>query len=129
MRQKLTIFVLFLYASLFALSVNAGTILSTNKFAWSSNSGYINFENVIVSDTTLSGFAWSENAGWIKFNPSQGGVFNDGSGNLSGSAWGEGLGWIDFNNVSISTSTGRFSGTATGDGVGIINLIAQIIVM
>ena len=75
--------------------------------------GYINFENVIVGDSALSGYAWSENAGWIKFNPSQGGVVNDGNGDLSGSAWGEKLGWMDFGNVTINTTTGKFSGTAT----------------
>jgi hypothetical protein len=121
MKQKLIIFVLILTIFLPAIYVNAGTILSTYKNAWSNNTGYINFENVIVSDTTLSGFAWSETYGWIKFNPERGGVFNDGAGNLSGSAWGEGLGWIDFSNVTISTSTGKFSGTAVGDIVGIIN--------
>lgn len=96
----------------------AGTILSAYKYAWSNNVGYINFENVVVSSSALSGYAWSENSGWIKFNPALGGVLNDGTGNLSGSAWGEGLGWIDFNNVNINPSTGKFSGTATGDGIG-----------
>jgi len=82
--------------------------------------GYINFENVIVDNSTLSGYAWSENAGWIKFNPAQGGVTQDGNGNLSGSAWGERLGWIDFGNVAIDTANGQFSGTATGTLVGTI---------
>ncbi len=121
MKQKLIIFVLILTLFLPLLFANAGTILSTYKYAWGSNVGYINFENVIVSDTALSGFAWSENTGWIKFDPVNGGVLNDGNGNLSGFAWGEGLGWIDFSNVSISTSTGRFHGTASGDAVGVIN--------
>ena len=52
---------------------HAGVILSTHKYAWSNNVGYINFENVIVNDGALSGYAWSENTGWIKFNPSKGG--------------------------------------------------------
>ena len=120
MKYRLFLFVLIIiFLPIF--SASAGTILSTSKYAWSSHVGYINFENVIVSDTLLSGFAWSENTGWIKFNPTNGGVLNDGNGNLSGFAWGEGLGWIDFNNVSISTSTGKFSGVATGDIVGTIN--------
>ncbi len=101
--------------------VSAGTILSSYKYAWSNNAAYINFENVVVSDDQLSGFAWSANYGWIKFNPVQGGVVNDGTGNLSGSAWGEKLGWIDFDGVSINGSTGKFSGTATGALVGTIN--------
>lgn len=107
---------------LFPLSfVSAGTILSDHKYAWSNNVGYINFENVTVSDSALSGYAWSQNTGWIKFNPALGGVVNDGQGDLSGYAWGSGLGWIDFGNVQIDPSTGQFSGTATGDLVGTIN--------
>ncbi|HEY4515865.1 MAG TPA: hypothetical protein VJH67_01605 [Candidatus Paceibacterota bacterium] len=100
--------------------VEAGTVLSSHKYAWSDNVGYINFEDVTVEDDILSGYAWSENKGWINFNPTQGGVTNDGSGNLAGSAWGEQLGWIDFDNVSIDPSTGKFSGTATGELVGTI---------
>jgi hypothetical protein len=44
--------------------------------------------------------------------PTNGGVFNDGQGNLSGYAWGEGLGWIDFSNVKIDPNTGEFAGYA-----------------
>ena len=102
-------------------SAHAGTISSAHRYAWSNNVGYINFENVIVSDSALSGYAWSMNSGWIKFNPAKGGVSNDGSGKLSGFAWGEGLGWIDFSLVTVSSTTGRFSGHATGEVVGIIN--------
>ena len=126
MKQKLTI--LFLIFSLFLplAFAQAGTILSTHKYAWSDNVGYINFENVIVGDTALSGYAWSTNTGFIKLNPSLGGVLNDGNGHLSGSAWGEGLGYIDFSGVSINTNTGRFSGTATGTLVGTLTFDCPI---
>lgn len=100
--------------------VSAGIIISPYKYAWSNNYGYINFEDVVVNDNSLSGYAWSENAGWINFSPTEGGVSNDGKGNLSGSAWGENLGYIDFSGVSINLSTGKFSGTATGSLVGTI---------
>lgn len=103
----------------------AGTILSSHKYAWSNNSGYINFENVTVDDRKLSGYAWSTNHGWIKFSPTQGGVLNDETGNLSGSAWGEQLGWIDFDNVSINPTSGKFSGTATGTLAGTITFDCQ----
>ncbi len=119
-RQKWLIFIFILGLSLPLSYVSAGTILSSYKYAWSNNAGYINFENVTVSDSVLSGYAWSANNGWIKFDPAQGGVLNDGTGNLSGSAWGESLGWIDFDGVSINASTGIFSGTATGALVGTI---------
>lgn len=121
MKRKLIVFLFALGLALPPSYVSAGTVLSSHKYAWSDNVGYINFENVVVSDSLLSGYAWTGNAGWIKFSPAQGGVSNNGSGNLSGSAWGEQLGWIDFNNVSINSSTGGFSGTATGALVGTIN--------
>lgn len=120
MIKKWQIFIIFFLGIVFLpLSfASAGTILNDYKYSWSDRVGYINFANVIVENSTLSGYAWSKNSGWIKFNPTNGGVFNDGSGNLSGYAWGEQLGWINFDNVSIDTSTGRFSGTATGDLIG-----------
>ncbi len=119
-KQELLIFIFILGLFLPFYYVSAGTILSTNKYAWSNNVGYINFENVTVGDSTLGGHAWSANKGFINFSPAQGGVLNNGTGNLSGSAWGEQLGWIDFDNVSINSSTGQFSGTATGTLVGTI---------
>lgn len=120
MKQKIFIFIfIFILGLLLPMSMlRAYTVLSSHKYAWSDNVGYINFEGVIVDDDTLSGYAWSANKGFINLSPIQGGVSNDGTGNLSGSAWGEGLGWIDFNNVSINSSTGQFSGTATGDLIG-----------
>lgn len=120
LRKKLTIILLILGLFLPLAYVSAGTVLSSHKYAWSNNVGYINFENVIVEDDALSGHAWSTNKGLINFSPAQGGVLNDGIGNLSGFAWGEQLGWIDFDNVSINSATGKFSGTATGTLVGTI---------
>lgn len=119
-KQKLTIFLFILGMFLPLSHVFAGTVISPHKYAWSNNFGYINFENVVVNDSALSGYAWSANSGYINFDPSEGGVLNDGTGNLSGSAWGTGLGWIDFNNVSIDPNTGKFSGTAVGTLVGTI---------
>jgi hypothetical protein len=120
MKRSLTLFFFIICEILLSFSfVLAGSILSSYKYAWSNNSGYINFEDVIVNDNALSGYAWSKNQGWIDFSPTNGGVLNS-NGNLSGYAWGEQLGWIDFNNVSIDTSTGKFSGTATGTLIGIL---------
>ena len=118
MNRRFAIFILFFLGTFLSFSLaSAGTILSSYKYAWSNNVGYINFENVVVGDNTLSGYAWSKNSGWIKFNPAQGGVLNS-NGNLSGHAWGEQLGWINFDSVSIDTATGKFSGTATGTLIG-----------
>ncbi len=120
-KSKIGIIIIFISLVIPVSFSCAGTILATHKYAWSNNIGYINFENVIVNDSNLSGFAWSEKSGWIKFNPAKGGVYNDGNGHLSGFAWGEGLGWIDFSGVNVSTTTGKFSGSASGPLVGTIN--------
>jgi len=44
------------------------------KWAWSANTGWINFNppngGVTVCDDHLEGYAWGENAGWINFNSS-----------------------------------------------------------
>jgi len=111
---------LFIFTGLLLPStfVFAANITGVYKYAWSNNVGYINFENLTVGDSTLSGYAWSTNKGWIKFDPTNGGVSNNGQGVLSGYAWGEQLGWINFSGVSINTSTGKFSGTATSDPIG-----------
>lgn len=115
-QRMMAVFIALLFS--FVTPVFAGTISDPHQYAWSNKVGYINFENVVVDDSSLSGYAWATNAGWIKFNPAQGGVANDGAGNLSGFAWGANLGWIDFGNVTIIPSTGAFVGTATGDLVG-----------
>ena len=121
MKKGLPIIIFILGIILPVSFASAGIVLSQYKYAWSSGVGYINFDNVIVTDNSVTGYAWSEKSGWINFSPAKGGVFNDGNGHLSGFAWGEGLGWIDFSGVVISTTTGKFSGTATGDVVGTIN--------
>lgn len=120
MKKELLIFIFILVLFLPSFGVEAGVVLSSHKYAWSNNVGYINFENVIIGDSALGGYAWSENTGFINFDPVQSGVLNDGAGNLFGSAWGEQLGYIDFGNVMINPTTGKFSGTATGTLVGTI---------
>ncbi len=55
-------------------SITDGTIDSTYKYAWSENTGWLNFGttegNVHVTDSALTGYAWAENIGWINLNPS-----------------------------------------------------------
>lgn len=122
MKQKFIVYIFsLLFISNFGLQLalaSVGNMVASRQYAWSNNVGYINFENVTVGDSALSGYAWSANAGFINFSPAMGGVFNDGHGNLSGSAWGEQLGWIDFAQVKIND--GKFSGTATGTLAGTI---------
>jgi len=103
-----------------------------SQFAWGENVGWLNLEpdgdngpGVVVTDSVLTGYMWGENVGWIKLNPENGGVVNDGLGNLSGYAWGENVGWINFSpaggGVTINPATGVFSGFAWGENVGWIN--------
>ena len=121
----------------------ATNIDSTNKWAWGTNVGWINFADanggVTVYSDHLEGYAWAENIGWIRLGSDGGGgspyyanttkdnygVNNDGNGNLSGYAWGANVGWINFNpthgGVTISTSNGSFDGYAWGENVGWIH--------
>lgn len=103
------------------LCAATGTIDSTNKYAWGSTLGWVNFSpthgGVQITDTALSGYAWSQNFGWINLSPTFGGVTNS-NGTLSGYAWSEKAGWINFTGVSINTSTGAFAGTASGSVAG-----------
>lgn len=126
--KKGFVFLIFIFVSVFLAgnvfaSVSNGIIDSTNKYAWGSSIGWINFGctncNVHITSSGLTGYAWSDNYGWINLNPTNGGVLNN-AGALSGNAWGENLGWIDFSGVTINTN-GQFTGTAVGDNAGTIN--------
>ena len=98
---------------------------SSNKYAWSSSAGWINFNptngNVEVSDTKLTWQAWIDNYGWINLQPTNSGVDNIITnhvslgciGDLSGQWWNTNLGWLDFDNTYIDEN-GNFKGTATG---------------
>jgi hypothetical protein len=121
-------FFLVLVFALLGLSSTAlaatGTIDSTKKYAWSNIGGWVNFaatmSTVTVSDTALTGYVWSANNGWINLSPTDGGVLNDGSGNLSGDAWDETSGWISFEGVTIDAD-GYFNGQAAGENGYVLN--------
>ena len=102
-----------------------------SQYAYGENVGWLNLEpqgdgghGVEVTDSALTGYMWGENIGWINLTPTEGGVVNDGNGNLSGYAWGENVGWIDFapagGGVYID-ACGDFNGTAWGENIGWIN--------
>jgi len=121
----------------------ATNIDSTNKWAWGTNVGWINFADtnggVTVYSDHLEGYAWAENIGWIRLGTYTGGgshtyandaantygVNNDGVGNLSGYAWGTNVGWINFNpsdsQVTIDPVSGDFDGYAWAENVGWIH--------
>jgi hypothetical protein len=126
-----------------AQAAPASNIDPTDKWAWSTNAGWINFApthgGVMVYADHLEGYAWAENVGWIRLGTHTGGgahsyanttqdnygVNNDGSGNLSGYAWSTNAGWIDFNptygGVSIDPATGSFACYAWSENVGWIH--------
>ena len=121
-----------------------GNIDSTDKWAWGTNVGWINFRpehgGVTVYSDHLEGYAWGENIGWIRMGSHDGGgahtyanttagnygVNNDGSGHLSGYAWGTNVGWINFDpagseQVTIDLATGEFDSYAWGENMGWIH--------
>jgi hypothetical protein len=129
-----------------ARAATDGNIDPVNRWAWSTNAGWINFgptcggcEAVTVYSDHLEGYAWGENIGWIRMGTYTGGgehtylnttadnygVNRDDSGNLSGYAWGTNVGWISFapanGGVTIDPTTGSFDGYAWGENIGWIH--------
>jgi hypothetical protein len=125
------------------VALAAGNISNTDKWAWGTNAGWINFTpdngGVTVYPDHLEGFAWGENVGWIRLGAHTGGsphtygntsntdygVNRDTtSGALSGYAWSTNAGWINFapanGGVTVSPA-GVFSGYAWGENIGRIN--------
>ncbi len=124
--------------------LGVGTVLAqspiddNNKYAWSTNAGWINFNDanggVTVYEDHLEGYAWGENIGWISMGaPSASipyvndaadnyGVNIDGVGNCSGYAWGTNIGWINFDpsdgGVWIDPVSGDFDGYAWSENIG-----------
>ena len=116
----------------------AAGISTTNKYAWSENAGWLNFNSannsaaVQVYPDHLEGFVWAENIGWIRLkgtaqNSTPYGVTHDGNGHLSGYAWSENAGWINFGataqgpGVTINLVTGQFDGYAWGENIGYLH--------
>jgi hypothetical protein len=137
-----------LILALFGLAqvVLGGSVDATNRWAWGTNVGWINFapscagcEGVAVYHDHLEGYAWGENIGWIRLGTHTGGgphtygntsttdygVNRNLDGTLSGYAWGTNVGWIHFNptggGVSIDPATGSFDGYAWAENVGWIH--------
>ena len=127
---------------LFFTAAYAGNIDPDNdssQWAWGENVGWFNFEpsegiGVTAGDDYVAGYVWAENIGWINLSPDveNGGVTNDGYGELGGYAWGENVGWISFsceNTASCGTVDygvtididGNFNGWAWGENIGWIN--------
>ena len=128
------------------VALAAGNISATNKWAWSTNAGWVNFapvpgsgsftDGAAVYPDHLEGYAWAENVGWIRLGTHTGGGAwtytnanqntygvnrNTGTGALSGFAWSNNSGWINFaptnGGVTVSAA-GEFSGYAWSENIG-----------
>lgn len=147
--MKALYFICCFLAAVIVLSVSStawaagGNIDPTDKWAWGTNLGWINFApthgGVTVYPDHLEGYAWAENVGWIRLgsytgggshtydntSPADYGVNHDGYGRLSGYAWSTNAGWINFapahGGVTINRLTGSFDGYAWGETVGWIH--------
>lgn len=116
----------------------AAGISPTDKYAWSENTGWLNFNatngNVQIYADHLEGFVWAENIGWISLkgtaqNSTPYGVNHNGAGVLSGYAWSENAGWINFGasqynptGVTINLTTSQFDGYAWGENIGYLHV-------
>ncbi|SJZ87962.1 hypothetical protein SAMN02745119_01883 [Trichlorobacter thiogenes] len=127
----------------FVTAALASNISSTEKYAWSETSGWINFApssgGVTLYVDHLEGFAWSESIGWIKLGShTDGGSFiyantsnadwgvNRIGDALSGFAWSETSGWINFapsgGGVTINSTTGALDGFGWSEALGWLHL-------
>lgn len=101
-----------------AITHAASTINSTNHYAWSGNTGWMDFrperpntgDGFKFGEFSCSGWIWSPNLGWINCgngSPADGvsygnndnadfGVNHYGTGDLYGLAWAPNVGWINF---------------------------------
>ncbi len=124
----------------------ATDIDGTDKWAWSTNAGWLNFKDdhgwVSVYADHLEGYVWAENVGWIRLGAYTGGgshtyanttntdygVNRDATtGKLSGYGWATNAGRINFmpthgGGVVMDLTTGDFSGYAWAENVGWIKL-------
>ena len=139
--RRFSILLLALLLALLAAGVAlaAGNIDPTDRWAWGTNVGWINFNpaggDVTVYSDHLEGYAWGENVGWIRLGTCIGGSpcthantsstdygVNRSGNQLSGYAWGANVGWINFapNNVGVTIDpvTGWFDGYAWGENIG-----------
>jgi hypothetical protein len=128
--MKAILAIIFATACSAAIGQNIDPYGDGSKYAYSENTGWVNFkptygEGITVHGGKVSGYAWNENIGWINFSPANyGGVSYDTGWNLFGYAWAENAGWIWLNptygGVKIDAD-GNFSGWAWGENIGWIH--------
>ena len=143
--KKLTVLMMVVGLGMMVVAENIDPYESGEQYAWSENTGWLNFEpssgeGVQVAGDKVTGWVWGENIGWINLSCENTGycgtvdfgVVNDGTGKLSGFAWAENVGWINFDpyypgepkanpyRVTIDDE-GKFHGWAWGENIGWIN--------
>ncbi len=130
----------------------ASNINAASPFAWSENTGYVNFRDAgdppassgaffNITAGFARGFVWGENIGYLNLGAGAGpyantdhadfGVNIAADGALSGFAWSENAGWVNFaggalatppNPARLDTAANRLRGYAWGENIGWINL-------
>jgi hypothetical protein len=147
-RVRVSLLLATLLLTLFGLAqaVVGSNIDPVDKWAWSTNTGWLNFnpvcdgcEGVTVYPDHLEGYAWGENIGWIRLGTHTGGgphtyrntsatnygVNRDANGELWGYAWGANVGWVKFDpsygGVTINPASGSFDGYAWAENAGWIH--------
>lgn len=128
----------------FALEVKAqSTIDSNDKFAWSPETGYLNWHGVgsgvRIARDICSGYIWSANVGFINLGsgspadglaysnsaPNDFGVNVNEDGSLRGYGWGASIGWVVFEQVGnprVDLRTGKLFGAVWSPNIGWILL-------
>lgn len=110
---SIIIFSLLVFGNNIFASLTNGTIDPSYHYAWGENVGFVDFADITITDSSLSGSAYGENIGWIDLST----ITNTTGGVLGGYAWGENIGWVDFSKVTIGTN-GIFTGGAYGENIG-----------
>ncbi len=128
------------------------TISSTNCYAYSGNTGWLNLHadgthGAVVGRWYSTGSIWSPSIGWLTLGsgtPANGwsyandsatdwGINHDGAGALTGFAYGANVGWINFEQQygkpQIDLATGRLSGAVWGANIGWITLSNEMVVV
>jgi hypothetical protein len=102
-RLLIAFLILFLIAFSIYFYLSPSTAQATNAnfsgYAWSPNTGWLNFSGVKydISTGDVSGYAWSSNTGWVQFGGLSG--FPTGSGTVS-------------TNANVNLTTGKMTGWA-----------------
>jgi len=131
------------FLALLASAGAATTINSTNPYAYSANTGWVNAKGdtangAVIGEYVCAGHLWGANVGWIHLGsgaPADGirysnqsgdfGVNHDGQGNLRGYAYGANIGWLNFESNGaprVDLMTGRLGGSVWSANCGWISL-------